>query len=253
MGVKIRSEIAAIIEEIEAKCGEDLYAEFTEQEGFMLAQSFVDRNRIPVILVDPRYQDTGKKLEAIIIHELLHLRLRVNNYPVFLFSPTINTQRGRAIDVEQGNMNDMKNLIDHRIFKAEMERYGLYKHIDLSGDTVRMARRSKGQLGGNAETVNYARAVLEYLDPKDVAEVKQAYAANGWTREISAGQAIADIISTSSIKTPADFEAVLLRCLPKLYPLPSSQYAFTLTLDTKNTIFRRMIINAGRRRTLRRR
>jgi hypothetical protein len=233
-----------MVAEIEKKCGKELYAEFTEQEDFMLAQSFVDENRLPVVLVDPQFARQTEKLEAVIIHELLHLRLRVNNYAAFLFSPTLKTQRGLAIDTEQGNMNDLRNLIEHRIFKAEMARYGVDKLLDLSGDTARMGRLNKGQEASNAEIINYARAALEYLDAKDVAEVRKVYTENGWTRELKAGQAIADIIASSNIDTPADDEAVFLRCIPKLYPLPSARYAFTIKLDPKNKIFRQMIVSA---------
>lgn len=245
LGVKLRPEVAAMVAEIEKKCGKELYAEFTEQEDFMLAQSFVDENRLPVVLVDPQFARQTEKLEAILIHELLHLVLRVNNYPVFIFSPTVKTQRGPAIDTEQGNINDLKNLIEHRIFKADMVRYGVDKLLDLSGDTARIARQNKGREGNNADIINYIRAILEYLDPKDVAEVAKIYSANGWTRDLKVGKEIADIIAGSNIKTPTEYEAVFLRCLLKLYPLPA-RVTFKLTLDRKNKIFRQMIISAGR-------
>lgn len=247
LGVDMRPEIRVMIAEIEKKCGHKLYAEFTEQEDFMLAQSFVDEDGIPVVLVDPKYERAGGKLEAIIIHELLHLRLRVNNYAEYIFSPDVKTQRGRAIDVEQGNLNDLRNLVEHHIFKADMARYGVDKLLDLSGDTARIARQNKGREGSNADIINYTRAILEYLDPKDTAEVEKAYAANGWARDLKAGREIADIISGSVIKTPADAEAVFLRCLPKLYPLPNGGYFFKLTPDPANKLFRRMVVSVGKR------
>lgn len=245
LGVKLRPEVAAMVKEIETKCGEDLYAEFTEQEDFMLAQSFVDENRIPVVLVDPQFARQKEKLEAIIIHELLHLALRVNNYAVFIFSPTVQTARGRALDTEQGNINDLKNLIEHRIFKADMARYGVDKLLDLSGDTARIARQNKGREGSNADIINYTRAILEYLDPKDVAEVEKVYTQNGWTRDLKAGKEIAGIIAASNIKTPAEYERVFLQCLVKLYPPPSPRFRFTLTPDPKNKVFRQVIVGTA--------
>lgn len=245
LGVKLRPDVAAMIAEIEEKCGKKLYAEFTGQEDYMLAQSFVDENRLPVVLVDPQFALQKDKLEAILIHELLHLRLRVNNYAVFIFSPAVQTQRGRAIDTEQGNINDLKNLIEHRIFKADMARYGVDKLLDLSGDTARIARQNKGREGSNADIINYIRAILEYLDPKDVAEVERVYTENGWTRDLNVGREIAGIIAASNIQTPAEYEAVFLRCLLKLYPLPAG-YTFKLAPDPKNKVFRQMVVSAGR-------
>lgn len=245
LGIKLKPEIALIVTEVEAKCGRKLYAEFTPQEQFTLGTSFVDEDLIPVILVDPQYRKS-EKLEAIFVHELLHLRLRVNNYPVFVFSPTVNTQQGRAIDVEQSNIRDLKSILDHHVFKADMARYGVDKLIDLAGDTARDARRRKGRESNNADIINYARAILEYPDAKDVVEVTRIYTENGWIRDINAGKAIADIISRSVIKTPADYERVFLQCLPKLYPIPAGRYAFKLAVDRDNKVFRQMIISIGK-------
>jgi hypothetical protein len=245
LGVKLKPDIAAIVSEVEKKCGHKLYAEFTPQEQFTLGSSFVDEDLIPVILVDPKYEGS-EQLEAIFVHELLHLRLRVNNYPVFVFSPGVNTQRGRAIDVEQDNLRDFKSILDHHVFKADMARYGVDKLINLAGDTARDAKKRRGQEGSNADIINYARAILEYPDPKDIAEVTRIYTENGWTRDLKAGRALADIIAGSVIKTPADYERVFLQCLPKLYPIPAGRYAFRLTVDPSNKVFRQMIVSIGK-------
>jgi len=243
LGIKLKPEIADVVADIEKKCGHKLFAEFTEQEAFTLGTSFVDEDGMPVVLVDPRYENDKEKLEAIIIHELLHLRLRVNNYPVFIFSPSVKTGRGRAIDVEQSNIRDLKSLIDHHVFKADMARYGVDKLLDLAGDTARDARRRRGSEGSNADIINYARALLEYLDPKDTAEVTRVYTENRWARDLKAGKAIADIILASVIKTPADLEKVFIRCLNVLYAVPTARFAFRLTPDPDNRIFRQMIVS----------
>ncbi len=245
LGVRLRPEIRAIVKEIETKAGEEIYAEFVSHKDFMLGSSLISEDGVPVVLVDFSLETEAKKLEAVIAHELLHLRLRVNGYPTFLFSPNVNTAKGRAIDVEQGNINDLKDLIEHRIFKAEMEKLGLYKSINLAGDIALHARKSKGQADGQDDSINYARAILEYLNPADTEEVKKIYAANRWQRSLQTGKEIADIISTSKLQTPKDAETVFLKCLLKLYPPPRPTFAFKLTIDPNNKFFRRMIINTS--------
>jgi hypothetical protein len=182
----------------------------------------------------------------VLAHELLHLRLRVNNFPTFVFSPDVKTQRGRAIDVEQGNINDLKDLIEHRVFRDVMQRLGLFNLIDIAGDTAKNAAARKGKRESNADAINYARAVLEYQDPKDVKKVTEQFTANGWKRSIKIGSEMADIINNSVIKTPADDEAVFLRCISKLYPPPGG-YSFKLTPDPTNKHFRRMIVSIDKR------
>ena len=251
LGIKLRPEMRAVAKEIETKAGEDIYAEFVRQEDFMLASSFISDDGVPVVLADFSLENDAKKLEAVIAHELLHLRLRVNNFPTFVFSPTINTAKGRAIDVEQGNINDLKDLIEHRIFKTEMEKMGLHKFINIAGDAAGNARKKKGQADGQDDSINYARAILEYLNPADTEEVRKIYAANGWQRSLQTGKEIADIISGSKLQTPKDAEAVFLKCILKLYP-PRPTFTFKLTVDSKNKFFRRMIINTSTKITRKR-
>jgi hypothetical protein len=56
---------------------------------------------------------------------------------------------------------------------------------------------------------------------------------------------MADIINNSVIKTPADDEAVFLRCLSKLFPPPAG-YSFKLMFDPANKHFRRMIVSINK-------
>lgn len=247
LGIKLRPEVLAIIEEVENKTGKKIYAEFVEQENYTIGSSFIaEENGVPVVLIDYKLENDRKQLEAVIVHEILHLRLRVNNYPTYIFSPTIQTAKGRAIDVEQSNINDLKDLIEHRIFRAEMEKFGLHKFINIAREGIEGARSDKGKADGQDDSINFARAALEYVNQSDVDELRKIYAANGWTRALQTGDEIARIIKLANIKTPQEAEAIFLKCLLKLYPPPSSVYTFRFAADPKNKVFRRLIINTGR-------
>ena len=89
LGIKLRPEIQTIIKEVERQAGEKIYAEFVRQEDFQLGSSFISNRGVPVVLIDFRLKNDEQKLEAVIAHELLHLRLRFNDYPTFLFSSTV--------------------------------------------------------------------------------------------------------------------------------------------------------------------
>ena len=243
LGIKLRPDVREIVREIENKTGKRIHSEFVRQEEFLLASSFVDDDTgAAFVLVDQSLEDDADKLQAVIAHELLHLRLRVNNYPTFIFSPSVRTAKGRAIDVEQEHVNDLLSLIEHRVFKADMEKFGLYKYIDLAGDTAADARNRKGDQDGQADALNYARAILEYSDPRDVNMVKQLFQANGWTRSLKEGSDIAGIIAQSDPRTVNDVQAVFLRSLMILFPPPKTA-AFKITVDPTNKYFRRMVIN----------
>ena len=245
LGIKLRPEVQAIVKEIERKTGEEIYSEFIQQKDYMLGSSLISEDGIPVVLIDYSLEDDPKKLEAVIVHELLHLRLRVNNYPTFVFSPSVQTARGPAIKVEQSNVNDLKNIIEHRVFKGEMERFDLYRHVNLAGDAAKGAKKQKGKEGGQTEVINYVRAILEYHKASDIEELRKIYEANNWKNSIKTGEEIAALIRQSNPQTPQAVETVFLKCILKLYPPPSPKYTFKLTLDPENKFWRRMIINTA--------
>jgi len=247
LGLKLRPETLAIVKEIEAKTRKPIVAEFNKQPKFQLGVSFIDeQNGQAIVSLDPALEEDRNKLEAVFTHELLHLRLTVNGYPGFIWSPIVRTAKGLAIDVEQSNINDLRSIIEHRVFRDVMIKYDIYKFIDLAGDTAALAKRNRGKEAGQAEVINYVRAILEYPDPLDIATVRQIYNANGWQSSITDGAKIAAIINHSAIATPNDIENVFIRCVAVLYPPPSSAYAFSLTLDMTNKYFRRMALNIGR-------
>lgn len=249
LGVKLRPEVRVIIKEIERKTGNEIYGEFGELEEFMFGASFISEDGVPVVYVDYKLEDSDdKKLEAVIVHELLHLRLTTNDYPAFLFSENVNMTKGRAIDTEQNNINDVRSLIEHQIFKADMQKFGLYKYIDLAGDTAAAARKDKEKEAGQSDSIDYARAILEYPNQKDIEEVKKIFTANKWTRSLREGEMIAGMIGASNIKTPAEAEALFLKCITVLYPPPNTAYNFKLTLDPKIKSYRRMIVSVARRK-----
>lgn len=255
LGVKLRPEVQEMVKEIERKTGSKIYARFGELEAFMLGASFISEDDgTAVVYVDYRLEDGDrKKLEAVIAHELLHLRLTADGFPAFIFSESINMSKGRAIDTEQSNVNDLRSMIEHRIFKAEMEKFDLHGYVDLAGDAASGARNRKGQEDGQADSINYARAILEYQNADDVEEVRKIFAANGWIRALRDGKAIANIIAASDPKTAKDSKTVFLKCLAVLYPLPKSQYYFKLTPDPAVKTFKRMIVSIAKRSAARRR
>jgi hypothetical protein len=223
LGVRLGAEASGWLEEVEGKLGQEVYAEFAELDpedaggDYTLGTSYLTRAGVAVLRVDESFRARGaRQTEAVVAHELLHLRLRARGYPLFLFSPTVQTRRGPAQTVEQEHVNDLVSMIEHRVFAAEMRRTGFDKLIDLTTglDAARKAGRSAD---GQAELLNYARAVLEWDDAKLVDELARVYRANGWTRSLEGGRRLAEFIRASDIRTPAEVAPVFLGCMTILY------------------------------------
>jgi len=247
LGLKLRPEILAIVKEIETKTRKSISARFDDQPEFQIGASYIDEESgRAIITLDTRLEDDPKKLEAVLTHELLHLRLTVNGYPSFIWSPTVRTAKGMAIDVEQSNINDLRSIIEHRVFRVDMIKFDLYRYIDLAGVTLADARQRKGDEAGQADVINMVRAILEYADQNDIAAVRKSFNTNGWQSTVKEADDIAAIIDRTPIITPKDQETVFLRCIAKLYPVPKANWAFTLKLDPANKYYRRLILNFGR-------
>lgn len=244
LGVKLRPEIVTVVDEIESKTDRKIYAELSDFDGegeeFMIGSSFISEDGVAVVRARRNLRTQAKMLEAVIGHELFHLRLRVNGYPVFLFSPTVKTRRGLAQDTEQNLVNDLQSLIEHRIFKAEMDKLGFLQVIMTDEDTIRTAEKNAGREDGQADAINFARAILEYKNAQNVARLRQIYVSNKWTKSIAIGEEIARQISQPNINSPAAVEAVFKRCLAKLYPAPRLP---KLTRDTTVKTYRLMMIS----------
>lgn len=241
LGVKLHADVQAIADEIESKTKREIYAEYIEfAEGeYMLGSSYFTSNGTPVLRVNVNLKQQSQKVEAVIAHELLHLRMRANNYPVFLFDAAVRTKRGLAQDVEQSNVNDLASLIEHRAFKSEMEKFGLIELIDLSGDTERAATQRKGEADSQADAINFARALLEYQRALDVKRLRKIYVANRWQKSLKIGQKIADIIKRSQLNSPSATTSAFQLCLSELYPSPRP---FKLKHNKIVTAYRQMLI-----------
>lgn len=223
LGLRLSAEVSGWLEEVEEKLGEEVYAEFAEldeagaEDDYTLGVSYLTRTGVGVVRVDESFRGRGAKAtEAVVGHELLHLRLRARGYPLFLFAPEVLTARGRAVDVEQSNVNDLVSLIEHRVFASEMRRTGFDRLVDLTNG-LEAARRRRGTEDSQAETLNYARASLEWDDPRMLAELTRVHRANGWTRSLADGRRLADIIRASNVNAPGDVAPVFLRCMAVLY------------------------------------
>jgi hypothetical protein len=223
LGVSLSAEVSSWLDEVERRLGKEVYAEFAELDAadaggdYTLGASYLTRAGVGVVRVDESLRARGDKLtEAVIGHELLHLRLRARGYPLFLFSPEVKTRKGPAQEVEQEHVNDLVSLIEHRVFALEMRRAGFDRLIDLTS-WLETARRRGRDEDGQAEMLNYARAELEWNDPRLVEELTKIYLAHGWTRSLEGGRRLAGIIRSSNVGTPAEVTDAFLRCMSVLY------------------------------------
>lgn len=232
LGVRLRPEMAAWVEEIEAKLGKEIYAEFAPlgpedaSEGFVGGENYVTERGTAVLRINLLFQSDEKRSrrEATLAHELLHLRQRARGFPAYAFDLS---QPARGVPVrelaETGVEGDLMEAVEHALILPEMRRLGLDTVADMIG-FLDWAARQRTSADSRSYAVYYLRATFEYDDPAKLRELEQTYRRNHWTRSLARAERMAQILRSAPVRTPADMTAAYLRCLAELF---GGVYTFT--------------------------
>lgn len=232
LGVTLRPEAAAWLEEVERKTGREVYAEFAplgpedESEGFVGGENYVTERGAPVLRINLTFQapEKRRRLEATLAHEILHLRQRARGFPAFAFDARSSSPRAPLAEfAEMGLAGALMEAVEHHAILPDLHRLGLDTVADMIGGVA--WTRSKGVSPDHPlHAVYYLRAQLEFGDPARVRELEAIYRRNGWTRSLRRGARLAEIVRATPLRTPAEMTEVYLRCLDELF---GGLYRFT--------------------------
>lgn len=162
--------------------GRPLAVEQVVPTGGGWGSSRVDPDGTPRIRIAP--EAAGD--EAIIAHELLHLRFRAKGAPIFLWKSTASEARLRALGEAQGQLYDS---IQHRSFVGDMRAMGLDPRARLRDqlrDTIRR-RRFEGAATDLGKAVVAARVLLEFGEGPELQALRRWYAEAGWQQSLLFG------------------------------------------------------------------
>lgn len=225
LGVRLRPEVAAWLEEVERKTGREVYAEFAqlgpedESEGFVGGENYVTERGTAVLRINVTFQSPSlrRRLEATLAHEILHLRQRARGFPAYAFDLRSSSPRTSAADFERMELaGALMEAVEHRAILPELRRLGLDTEADMVGG-VAWARAQGVSEDHPLHAVYYLRAQGEFADPALVRELEGIYRRNGWARSLQRGARMGEILRASALATPAEMTTVYLRCLTELF------------------------------------
>lgn len=182
LDVKLRPATERLLNEVETLYGRPVAIERVIPPGGGWASSRVDPDGTPRIRISP--EAAGD--EAIIAHELLHLRFRAKGAPIFLWKSTASEARLRALGEVQAQLYD---AIQHRSFAREMRTMGLdpsARFRDQLRDIIRR-RRFDGTATDLGKAVVAARVFLEFGKGPELQALKRWYAEAGWQQSLLFG------------------------------------------------------------------
>lgn len=225
LGVSLRPEMAAWLDEVEKKLGREVYAEFAPlgpedgDEGFVGGENYVTERGAAVLRMNLLFQSAAnaKRLEATLAHELLHLRQRARGFPAYAIdesAPAPRVPLGELVELNVAGM--LMEAIEHRLILPEMRRINLDTVADMIGGLAR-AKRQGVSADHPYNAIYYLRATFEYGDASLLKELRLAYQRNRWTRSLERGERMAQIVRSAVLNTPADMTAAVLRCLTELF------------------------------------
>jgi hypothetical protein len=167
-GITLSSSATKLLNQVEnlyknpvyEKLGKDLS---TDTSGF----ADTDKDGTPIITINPQIGRT----EENIVHELFHLKMQAQGYPLFDFdAPPQVMQKNRAYFDEM--RQKIYDPLTHRIFFPEMRRMGLDPDAHIRAQ-YRENRKSSEKPSEDFLALYYFRLALELDDQSLLSEIAQ--------------------------------------------------------------------------------
>lgn len=187
-GGKLRRSVLAMIEEVEIKFRKGVC--ISQDESLPKethGQAKVDADGTPRITVNPKTDD----VERTLVHELFHLKLKAEGFPVFIWDGGKNLDPLRELNAY------FVDSIEHRIFYPLIRKMG----IDPTAHTKALIRA--GEYQNSVPMTWYYTAKLLLDEPELIDEMSQWYEKNARS-EMTTAARLAGIVTAMNPQTPED-------------------------------------------------
>jgi hypothetical protein len=215
-GIPLRPEARKLWLEIEDHYKREVREELTSDLGYSYYAGLasVDPDGTPAV----KLRNDDRPTEERIVHELYHLKLYADGYPVI----RIEYPPRRPTEKQQARIrfliSEVYNTIEHWMFYPEMRKMGLVPdgsvrstaELILEGDDQ---EDTPGVTRGDMLALDYFEAALLLDDTQLFARLENQYNVKRWTEALQKGRDMAGIVSSSSPSTPEGAVRTLMRCL----------------------------------------
>jgi hypothetical protein len=223
LGVKLRPRLVDLLLEVERLFGnKEVQARFGRVRE---SREFVDRvgtteitkDGTPIIKIDDSINPKDElRIERIVAQELLHLRFRGQRFPLFSFNGSSGLMNQYNFYLTTAR-HAIRNGIEHWMFAADMRRMGFDASAELKRGFDILKQQTRPGYGDNTLlALNYFRALLEYEDPKLLAEMRLFYLDHHWEKMIESGEKLAALVLEAKPRKPDEVKATFLQCLNAL-------------------------------------
>jgi len=214
-GIDLSSGAKQLIAEVEEAFGKPvLEREVTTWEPSHYGESSVAEDGTPTVTINSA---TGKT-EATVVHELFHLKLRVEGFPIlaYQFPPGQNTQANREFMSWVGA--HLRDPIQHSIFYPLMRDIGVDPDAELKTELDQALARNEflnlnSATKDTALALYYLKAALQLNDDEMLRGIVRWYKKKGWRDSLTLGKKLSQIVLNAEPQTPDEEIRVFVRCM----------------------------------------
>jgi hypothetical protein len=214
-GIKLHRTTQGLLENVERGLGKRIKEEvISTWEATYRGESEILDDGTPVIRLNRAFS----KSEQIILHELFHLKLKIEGFYTIEFEgESLLLQR------QQGYLRWIKILLydglEHRLYYPRIRAFGFDPSADFFRDFKERRRTNSlatlGRDGTDDRALYFFKAVLE-LNSKEIDEVENWFKAKNWTVELEMGKRLAKLVTSEDPRTPDHVMNTFVRCLNEL-------------------------------------
>ena len=164
----------------------------------------------PVIAINDNEEDA--KSEENIVHELFHLKMQAEGYPLFEFT-------GAEAEAHKSYLVTMRTLIydplTHAQFFPDMKRMGLDPEAHLRA-LYRFYRKNGMQRSEDGLALYFFKLAIETNDNALISDAATWYEEQGWRTALDKGRALVRIARANNSGSPSELASIVIACANRL-------------------------------------
>jgi hypothetical protein len=207
-GIHLRGPAVELLDSVEKLYGKPISERIDKAlpEG-VLGYADVSAIGEPVIAIS----DPTGRTEENIVHELFHLKMQAEGYPLFEFSD-IMSRDGEYLRKMRELINDP---LSHSLFFPQMKAMGLDPTANLRAQ-YELNRKSPNTQTEDFLATYYFKLAMETADESLLDDAAQWYRAEGWHASLETGKALVEIVRTEHPHSPREMISTFIECANRL-------------------------------------
>lgn len=217
-GVDLQDGTLRLLEQVEARYGKPIREEVIYNwEPTHYGESSVDPDGAPRI----RVNDATGRSEVAILHELFHLKLLADGYPIIDYEFPPGQMTSSNAEFVRWIKLHLYDPMLHWVFYPEMRKMGIEPDNALRAEFLQAIRQDdffklNPATAREARVLYYLKAKLQLDDPDLLHRVTEWYQRKGWIEDLQVGDRLYRWIAEADRQRPEELISAFIKSLNEL-------------------------------------